>query len=55
MKRTNPRPPWLAWSLRLGASLALAGFYAPALQAQPVCEDVSGILAVDLNLPGSWS
>lgn len=53
MKRTNPKPPCLAWSLRLVASLSLAGFCAPALHAQTACEDVSGVWAVDLNLPGS--
>jgi len=53
MKKTNPKPPCLAWSLPLVASLSLAGLYAPAVHAQTACEDVSGIWAVDLNLPGS--
>ena len=51
MKRISPSARrWLAQTLKLGAFLALTGFYAPNLQAQEECEDVSGAWAVDLNL-----
>ncbi|MGI9625776.1 MAG: hypothetical protein ACR2QM_02990, partial [Longimicrobiales bacterium] len=43
----------LTWSLRLLALCAVTGAFAPALHAQASCEDVSGVWAVQLNLPGS--
>ena len=53
MNRTNSTIPHFARSLRHVALLAFTGAYAPMLHAQTACEDVSGIWAVDLSLPGS--
>jgi len=53
MNRTNSMILRAARSMKLVAVLALIGCYAPSLHAQSACEDVSGIWAVGLDLPGS--
>ena len=53
MRRTDSTVPRLGHFARLATILMLAGSYAPSLHAQEECEDVSGVWAVGLNLPGS--
>ena len=53
MNRTVSTVARLSHFVRLAAFVMLAASYAPSLHAQEECEDVSGVWAVGLNLPGS--
>lgn len=54
MDRNRPSTRrWMAAGTKIAAVVALAGFHAPALNAQAACEDVAGAWTIDLTLPGA--